>query len=230
MTTALELITGAARLIGIVRKGEALDNDEAVDGLEALNQMLESWTNSTLLVNARIRESFTLVGGTASYSIGTGQTFNTTRPNIITEAFIRDGSIDTPLTIISDEQYDSVSFKTGQGLPQFLNYTPSYPYGTIKLYNTPGSAYGLHILSEKPLTEFASLATDIELPAGWKRALRFNLAVEIAPEFSQQVPAEVVEIAQQSKALIALNVARNRPIKFSPRVAPAGDIYSGYYS
>src|SRR5574343_694239 len=110
MTTALQIITSAARLIGIVRKGEALDNDEAVDGLSALNDMLASWSNNGLLCVSRVWEYFTVTSAT-SYTIGSGQTLNTTRPLVIKSAFFRSGDIDYPLEIISDEEYESITLK-----------------------------------------------------------------------------------------------------------------------
>ena len=42
MTTALDLVTGAMRLIGALAAGEAASASEAQDGLASLNQMLHS--------------------------------------------------------------------------------------------------------------------------------------------------------------------------------------------
>ena len=53
MTTALDLITGAARLLGVVRKGEALDDDEATDGLDALNEVFEHAVTQSERITSR---------------------------------------------------------------------------------------------------------------------------------------------------------------------------------
>lgn len=45
MTTALELVTGAMRLIGALAAGEAAAASEAQDGLASLNQMLHALAN-----------------------------------------------------------------------------------------------------------------------------------------------------------------------------------------
>ena len=105
MTTALGIITSAMRKIGAIGKGESPSADEAVDGLEMLNDLLASLSNDSLVVYARTFESFTLQGGVSAYTIGSGATFSTVRPVKIVSAYVRDGGIDTPLEIVTDEQY-----------------------------------------------------------------------------------------------------------------------------
>jgi len=229
MTTALDLITGAGRLLGVVRKGEALDNDEATDGLSALNAILSAWGSETLMALARVRESFSLTSA-GSYTIGVGQTFNTVNPIAISSAFIRSGSIDyPPLEIISDEEYDSITMKDISGIPNRLCYTnsPTTETGTIRLYPKPSASYELHLLIEKPFSTL-TLSTDIFFPqrAG-ERAARYNLAIEMAPEFGVEPSPAVVAIARESKGLMKLEGAKSR--KLRPIIVPSGIDYKGPY-
>jgi hypothetical protein len=227
MTTALNLITGAARLIGVVRKSEALTADEAADGFVALNDMLASWSNNGLLCVSRVWEYFTVTSAT-SYTIGSGQSLNTTRPLVIRSAFFRSGDIDYPLEIISDEEYESITLKTlSSDFPRYLSYDNAYPYGTIRLY--PQGAGQLHLLSEKPITNIAALSTTVDLPAGWNRAIRYNLAIDIAPEYGEAPSPAVVEMAKQSKSDIMLSIAKNRPIKAQRNNISYYDYYTGLY-
>lgn len=229
MTSALDLITGAARLIGVTFKSEELDADEAADGLESLNDMLSSWANHGLLVPYRTWESFN-VSAAASYSIGSGQTLNTVKPTDIKAAFIRSGSLDYPMEPLTDEEYENIGFKsTTSPFPDYYNYDNGHPYGTLRFYPQLGTSAALHLLTEKPLTAFGALTTSIDLPAGWKRALKFNLAPEMAPEYGQEVPTWVTKIANDSLSAIQLAVAKNRPIKFMPKRLRQGNIYTGYY-
>lgn len=228
MTTALDIITGAARLLGVVRKGEALDGDEAYDGLNALNDMLASWGAETLIGLARIRESFTLTGA-ASYTIGTGQDFDTANPIEISNAFVRSGGVDYPLEIISDEQYDNITVKDITGLPCYLCYTasPTADTGTIKLYPAPAAGYELHLLSEKPMAAL-TLASDLFFPqVAGKRAARYNLAIEMAPEFQVEPSSAVVAIARQSLAQMKLEGAKSRKMARSG-VEQYRNVYTGW--
>jgi hypothetical protein len=210
MTTALGIITSAMKKAGVFTKGETADSDEAADALSSLNNMLASWSNESLIAYSRVRESFSLVGGTASYTIGTGQTFNTARPIDIINAYITSGSIDyPPLSIIPDEAYDDIPLKTVQSIPDRLNFNNIFPAATIRLFPTPSSSYTLTLLSEKQLTSFA-LADTVSMPAGWERALIYNLAVEIAPEYGRKIEPIIEKVARESKGLIALTTSKVR--------------------
>lgn len=229
MTTARIIIKRALQKNGVLTKGESPAGDEANDALMTMNNMLGGWSNNALNISARVRESFTLSGGVNTYTIGTGQTFNTTRPVDIVSAFIRqDGNTDTGLSIINDEQYDTIRSKNTGGLPYFLNYDNAYPVARIRLFPTPSTAYTLHLTSEKPLGTFG-LDDDVDYPAGWEEAIIDNLAVKLAPEYGQQVSPDLKDDARQGLGMIKLAIARNRPINAYASYGGAYDIRSGYY-
>lgn len=228
MTTALNIIEGAARLIGVIRKGEALAADEAADALVSLNDMQASWSNESLLIYTRAWETFTVASGTASYLIGSAQTFNTTRPTKIVAAFYRFGGVDYPLEILSDEQYElNIQIKTLSSIPVNLNYDNGYPYGIIRLYPVPPANDTLGLLSEKVLTSFAALTTTVNLPPGWNKALRYNLAAELAPEYGIKLEPEIVAGAMKSLGAIKLGVSKNRPMPYMAAPYREPNIYSG---
>jgi hypothetical protein len=58
-----------------------------------------------------------------------------------------------------------------------------------------------------PMDDFDAAANDADFPPEWLRALRFNLAVEFAPELDVEVPQTVLRTAIESKAMIAGNEA-----------------------
>lgn len=210
MTTASGLIAQAMKKIGVLTKSETPDSDEAADGLISLNNLLSSWSNESLFVYSRVWESFSITGA-SSYTIGTSQTLNTTRPINIVEAHVRLGSTDYPLTIVPDEVYNAIPDKATVGLPTTLNFDNAFSTGNIRLYPVPDQTYSLYLLSEKQLVTLA-LTDTISLPAGWERALIYNLALEIAPEYGVTVDPLVVKSAQEAKGLIALTVSKNRPM------------------
>lgn len=207
--TALDIITSAMRKAGILTKTESPSSDEAQDGLEMLNDLLASNANDGLFVYARTLESFPLSGGVADYTIGTGGTFNTSRPVYIASAYVRIGTIDYPLAIIDDVDYADIDIKNLGSIPYWLNYTYGFPLGTIKLYPVPSAGWTLFLLTEKPMSEFTLYET-VSLPPGWSRYLKNQLAIELAPEYGQQAPAETVEIAGKAMAAIKRGAARTR--------------------
>lgn len=212
MTTASGLIASAMKKIGVLTKSETPDSDESADGLVALNALLSSWSNESLLVYSRVTETLSLVAGTGSYTIGTGYTFNTIRPVLIVEAHTTNSGTDTHMDIVSDEVYNAIPVKTTQGIPEFLNFSNAFPASTIRLYPVPDSAYSMTLVSEKPLVTLA-LTDTISLPAGWERALTYALALELAPEYGVPADPLIVATAREAKGLIAMTVAKNRPMQ-----------------
>lgn len=229
MTTARKIITKAMQKIGALTKSSTPSSDEIVDGLDALNDMLSSWSNDTLTVFSRSRDEFTLSSGVVSYTIGPSQLFDTTRPNAIIAATVKSGGTDFPLTIVDDAQYEnSVAQKDAQGLPRLLNYDNNAPTGVIRVYPAPSGAYTINILSEKQLGTL-TIDQEVELPPGWNRAIIYNLAIEIAPEYGDRVPPETASIAARSLGAIKRAVAKARPINGTPKV-DRGNIYTGWYN
>lgn len=227
MTTARDIITKAHQRNGVLTKGEALSGDEASDGLDSLNNLIASWSNESLLIYVRLSESFPLVGGQTSYTIGNGGDFNTERPMQIVSAFTRIVNIDYSMKVLNGVQYDDISQKNIQNAwPNVLYYDNNFPLGTIKLYPVPTTGT-IHIRSEKQLTSFASLDTDLSFPPGWERALIFNLAVETAGEYGQPVDEATYRIAMDALNKIKTATARNRKMDAYSQAKDRDNIYTG---
>jgi hypothetical protein len=231
-STARDLIEKAMQKIGVLAEGETPTAQQAEDGLDALNLMLESWAGSTLLTSAQIQETFSLVSGTATYSIGANQTFNSTKPFEVTSAFVRDSANnDTPLDIVSRELYDDKGDKTSAATPAILFYDPGATQqanqtGTVKLYPTPDASYSLVMTSEKPFTAFTDINTSVTFAPGYKRAIIYNLAIELAPEYGATASAEVVKIAKESlETLENINI-RNK--ETASKLHFPGQLSGGY--
>lgn len=230
-TSALDIITGAARLLGVVFKSEALDADEANDGLIALNDMLDTWSNDDLTTFAYTLENFPLTGS-ASYTIGPGGDFNTSRPINIVTALVRIGTIDYELFPITQEQYqtDIASKGITSPIPKFITYDNGYPLGTIKMYAVPSAGGTLYLQSNKPLSNLSSLTSTVDLPPGWKRALKYNLALDIAPEYGAEPSDLVIRTAAQSLGAIRRAVSINNAMPLLSSEVRQGNIFSGWYS
>jgi hypothetical protein len=208
MATALSMIKRAMRLGGVLGKGEAPDNDEAQDGLDALNTMLESWRLERLLVYQIVQGSYTWPASTTSRTIAaSGGNFTGQRPDRIEAAFVVDSSNQTfPVEVLLDRtEYDAIVIKsTTSTLPQYLFYDPAYPLGVLYLFPIPSAQLTLKLNTWQALQSFTTLATDLALPAGYKRAIEYNLAMEYTPEFGtgRKIDPQVPLIAIQSKAVL----------------------------
>jgi len=219
--TARNLITDSMKLLGLLVKGDSPADDEIEDGLYRLNDIISTWSLESLLINARVTESFPLTGGQLQYTIGPGGNFDTTRPTAIISMFYRVANLDYPVYKLTDEAYAlQIGMKNIQNpFPEYYNYTLGWPLGTLKFWPVPSSTNSIYILSEKTISGFTTLDTVVDLPPGWARALRYALALEMAPEYGKDAmqTAQVIKAtADEAKGMIKAENLRNRPLDYIP--------------
>lgn len=198
MTTASEVVADSLRLIGVLGIGKTMTAEDEQLGLRTLNNMLGTWATQRQLAYYTIEESFTLTVSDGEYSIGSGADFDTTRPQKIIGAFIRNNSSDFVIDIIDRTKYTRISEKTLTGIPRYLYYEASYPNGTIKIYPEPASADTLYIQSFKTFTTYAKTTT-VTLPPGYMDAIIYNLAAKLAPFYGRQLTTELAALAVGAK-------------------------------
>lgn len=202
-TTAGDLIRKALGKLLVIGTQDTLTSSEMNDGLDALNLMLDSWRLERLSLWSLKHDSHVLTGSQATYTIGPGGDINTTRPTKFEDAFVRGANVDYSIDLISQVQYDAIAYKPTVGIPRKLFYDAAYPLGTIYLYPVPiSSAYTLYLNSYGEIESFANIADAFSLAPGYARAIIFNLAVELAPDFNKVPSAEVVRMAKQSMRYI----------------------------
>lgn len=214
-TTGRQLVEKVLKKAGILATGENASADEASDALDSINLMLDSWSTHKLFVYKIEEESFSLVANQSAYTMGSGGDFNTTRPQEIVAAVVRDSNgakpVDFPIRRIALREYAHTPIKgTTSDYPTELYYDGGNPLQTIKLYPTPSYAHSLVLWSLKPLTRIASLDTELAFPPGYERALVFNGAIEIAPDYGVDLPAIVGVNAND--AMAAIKRANNKGV------------------
>ena len=198
MVTA-DLIRATLRLIGAISSSETPAADESSDALEALNLMLGSWGASRFLSASTGKVTHTCNGST-SYTIGVGGDINTTRPTAIYNAYWSTGGLDYPLTFLDYSDYQDIGIKNIGSIPEYIVLKPDNPLSTIFLFPVPANGT-LTLDNIRPATDL-TLADDLPYPPEWIRALKFNLAVEIAPEYGFAVSPEIAALSQDSKAIV----------------------------
>lgn len=208
MTNARTIINQAARKIGVVGRGQALSAEEATDALEALNDILSTFSAETGPIYAITSETFSLTGAT-SYTIGSGGNFNTARPVDITSLYITSGDTDYTVDQISQAEYAGIGSKDTVGIAQVFYYQNNAPLGTIYLYPAPAAGYSVTIASRKAITTFANLTTDYDMPEGFKSMLVYALAVHLSPEYEKPVTMDLLRMARETKQAVETSIRRN---------------------
>ncbi|KKL11993.1 hypothetical protein LCGC14_2540210 [marine sediment metagenome] len=240
MATALNLITDAFEEARVYSPGESIPNAKSAAALRKLNRMLESWSNENFLLHFQTEETLTLTAGQASYTIGTSGSpdFNTVRPlEILKGTFIRRTStLDEPLAVKSFEEYRLRRDKASGSVPWWISYNPTYPNGQLVLWWSPDSAYALHLLSLKALTNFSDLTTTVSLPPGYESAIVYNLGLELGPVYGKKIRPDLVALAARAVRVLKNRNAQRIPPKqlevgsFTRRHGRSNNINSGPFA
>jgi hypothetical protein len=139
MATALDICNRALSILGVKALGESLTADEANDAFSVLNAMLDSWSLERLSIYVITQDILALTANQASYTIGPAlipapDLLVGSRPQTVQDdSFIRIGTADYPLTILTPAQYRAIIDKSTatSTLPMFMFYDTTYPLGTL---------------------------------------------------------------------------------------------------
>jgi hypothetical protein len=202
MSTAQTLIDDALYAIGVLGQGDAAPSTADRNlGLRRLQRMLDLWAADGLLVYSRTRETITLASGDATYT--TASLSTATRPQAIEGGFIRYGDVDYPLTFVTRSQWNTVGYKSTQGIPEFVIYEPAMTAGTFEFYPVPSDSMTAYLDVRRVLTGTLALDTELGLPPGYEAVIVDNLAIELCHGgFGVQPTPMLVTNARAGKKLL----------------------------
>jgi hypothetical protein len=203
MTTAGDQINAALRLIGQLAESEQPSVATAQDALNAMNQMIDSWSTERLSVFATQDQVFTWPPNVISRTLGPSGDFVGNRPILLDDStYFKDptNGISFGIKIINQQQYDGIAVKTVTSTyPQVMWINMDYDSIDMYVYPVPTKALEWHFISVTELAQPATLDTVLSFPPGYLRAFKYNLACEIAAEFGVEPSQQVSRIAMSSK-------------------------------
>lgn len=208
MATALDLITAALVDLNVTAAGEVVPAADALLALTALNRLIDQWAAERLEIYSIARTTWTIVSGTAAYTVGTGGTVNIARPVFVDHVNFIDTSpspdMEYQLTPLTDDAYSKLPQRDlTSSFPSSYYYNPTYPLGALTFWPVPTSSTLLGaIYAPTAVTQIASLATTVALPPGYSRMIVKNLAVELAPSYARQVDQTLVDQASKAVAIV----------------------------
>lgn len=211
---ASDIIYAAYRLCGALRGPQrGLSASELADGLDALNALVDSWNIDPLTIWANQVQVFNLVANQQKFTIGKDPTgvlvadFDAPRPdkiqdaNIITQ--VNSGQpVRTPLTLFNTDEWAAIAVQSvGSQIPQSLYDDYAYPFSNLYLYPYPNATGQLELYYWQQISQFDTESDNFLCPPGYRKAIEFNLAVDLHMRYPQfPMDARVVMIAAQTKA------------------------------
>ena len=167
--------------------------------------------NNNALFAVSKPENFTYtIPGDIAYDSTTGNPI--VLPVRITNAFTRitvgNGDpmiqgLDYQIRIIPRDKYTALGLKGIAGpWPTDLYYDRTYPLGNLYFYPNPSMAGELHYWTDTILGDLSDINSPFNLPQGYARAIKTNLAIELAAEYGKAVSPTLAMRAKESKQMI----------------------------
>lgn len=223
VTTAADIVRLALKDAGVLGVGQTANAEDTNDTFDTLNLMIGQWNVKRWLIY-HLLDLHVVSTGAVSYTVGPGGDFlddSNTSTNVQRPDRLEDGcfyrqlvtasspnKIDYPLSILqSREDYSRIGLKQLSTIPQYVFYDATNVNGLGVVYPWPvpqSTIYEIHIAVKDQLSQFANLATTINLPAPYLAALRYNLGVTIKPLYQMQPDPTLTALAMTS-----LNVIKN---------------------
>lgn len=186
-----DLVHASARIIGIVASGENMTDAELSDAVSALNMMLGQWSSSRDYVYSS-KDIVVLLNGNSQYEIDARLISNDAKLGDEEIRIYRDVALNTPRNSIT---YTKIP--TG--------YTLNIPTGTT----------GQLTIQSLIAPEYPLKATDeIIVPDEYFRAIKYALAVELAPEYQLPITADIQ--SQYQQAMRIMHRAQSTPTPAKP--------------
>lgn len=239
--TAQSVIQDALELLQAYSPGESVTAADFARGMSTLNQMLDVWSNYTLACYEVLEQSFTLVPGQQSYTIGLGPPpgqLAMTRPLRILDgpgtAYVQDfNGNNYGVSVVPRDQwnlYGNRSILIQSDFPDTLFYDPQYPLGVINVMPVPTIGYTMFFDSYLQLAEVTALNSSIILPPGYERAIVTNLAVRLKAYFNkaQIDPLVALEAASTLGDIKRTNMRSNVAVMEPEMVSHAQISYNPY--
>ena len=219
-----ELIEQSLVELGVLVNGESAEDKDIDQGLSYARGMLEDWELKGLMVPGRVRFSYEFADSVTSFTIGgTEPDIDRTPPiRIRAVRYCRAGSDSWyPLTQVSDETLTSSPRPGFHGPTRFV-FDNSHPQATLFLNRATDPGDTIQIIAEGMLTDGTDLARsdELDLPSGYERAIRLNLAIEMAASYGvkdKKLPRTLIVLAAN-----AINNIRKKNVRpVNSRVDPA---------
>jgi len=211
-----QIITLALRKLGVLEIGDTPDSDSIDNASMSLNLLikqlstegLKMWKNSELIIPLVSGQTFYTLGGNGSttmYDSLAPTTMITDKPLKVIQGFYRNKqstpNIDTPLMVISKQEYNILGSKFSTGTSNSIFYDPKKLNGILYVYLTPdlntSTNMELHVVAQMPLDDLTTALGVPDFPNEWMNCLVWNLADQLSLEYGVPMNARQ-EISQRA--------------------------------
>ncbi len=184
-----DIIKSALRKLGVIAEDQLPSASQTLTAAEALNIVVAEFRTLGMQVWARAEYLLTLITGQNTYVFGVGQAVNTPYPQYIYDIEMELTPYDSNIRM---NNYPIIDFNllpdNSTGTPVNYNYQPGVNVGTLRVWPTPDASVPalsrMRITYQRPIEVFDSATDNPDFPQEWGNALIYNLAMNLADEYS----------------------------------------------
>jgi hypothetical protein len=224
MALISDVCNNVLALLKVLSPGDTPSAEDQGIVLTFLNQLLENWNTQGFDIFSYTNFTASLTGGTGTYSIGNGATFNTPRPAKIAAANVIFSGVIQPLKIVGVKEWSQRDEPALQAQKsKLLYYDNQFPTGNLNLWPVPSGAVSttLDLYYWEPLGDDFVLSDTFTFPPGYQKAITYNVAVDCQDIFGVELSQAALAIASSSKQEIqGLNVSNDFGMEFPPQAQP----------
>lgn len=195
------IIIAALRKVGVAEPNDTvssgtIDPNILSNAQMNLNVMVKQWATEGLKLWTNTEIILPLVATQTSYKVGpTAPDLVTDKPLKIVQSWLRNTAvtpnIDIPMTVISQQEYKMLGSKFATGVVNSVYLRVDVAYSEIYVFVTPdtltAATYALYLIVQRGMADITTGSTDVQIldfPNEWFNALVWNLADDLAIEFS----------------------------------------------
>lgn len=229
-----DLISASLIEIGALSPGEPLPAAEQQQASIVLTQMLDAWQAVRLYVWAIQRLLLVPATLKQTYTLGPGGDFNLPRPAKITRFGLVSLAnpiqpVELPLDSLTEAQWAAIPVKNiASAIPKKIWDDQQFPLRNLNLWPIPNVQVNFTAYQWSPLTSWPDYVTDVTFPPGYLEAIRYSLAIRLAPSFGAAALVTPLLLALTAQAMRRIQ-AMNAPLidlKCDPMlVSPERQIY-----
>ncbi len=218
MPTAQQIFTQAWVDLGVGAPGQIPPTSQSVNGLSKLNLFIDMLSAARDMIYEIALASYLLNANVATYSIGptAPAPFNVPRPIKVENANILLAYGDepaqrSPLIIYTQEQWRQIRDQGSVGTtPEGLYVDPQVPNSVLNLNPIPRCNIPtlLELGTWTAVQQFATLATNANLPPAYYQLLVLGLQLQLVPTYGNLISPAIIQM-RENQFVEAVNAVRS---------------------
>ena len=218
--TRSDLIKAALRKLEAIGEGETPSTEDYTNCAFGLNVMIKAWDKDGYYLWKLTELVLPLLTGISVYQIGptatgTGALVADRPIRLQDTCYVKDSaSLDTPLQILSRQEYNQLGLKSTSSTVSQIYYDPQLVNGILKVYGTPSdSTHSAYLTAQTPVYDMNSASETLDFPQEGYQAVIYGLAAEMMDEYPSLSPAK------EARLLGKAELYRNQLADFSQEEA-----------